>query len=194
MSAYATLDDLSRYLGMGDDHPPPNAFHTVLLSQALDNASAIIDTQTHRTYAAPADAVRTFDPFWDVQGGVLWLGADLCALSEVTNGDGSAIELAQLQTQPRYELPYYALSFRRNSGGSWQGEDEIAVTGRWAYSMTPPDAIVQATLRLASWLYRQRDNANELDRTVIVGAGVILPAKLPADVDLILAPFKRVVP
>jgi hypothetical protein len=69
----------------------------------------------------------------------------------------------------------------------------IAVTGRWAYSVAAPDPIVQATLRLSAFLYRQRANALDLDRTMIIGNTTLTPAQLPVDVWAILKPYSKVV-
>jgi hypothetical protein len=40
-------------------------------------------------------------------------------------------------------------------------------------------------------MYRQKDNAGDLDRAVIAGAAVILPGEVPQDVRMMLNPYKR---
>ena len=194
MTAYASLDDLKRYT----DIPTGNTIDDDLLTMALDSASAIIDTQTHRTFAAAADTTRLHDAFKDVQGLSLWLNGDLAQLTSVTDGDGAAIPLTSIITEPIDQPPFFLLTLKRSKGLSWSYTDDpegaIAVEGRWAYSIEPPAQIVQATVRLAAWLYRQRDNSLDLDRTVIVASSVLTPAALPADVLFILRPFMRVIP
>ena len=82
---------------------------------------------------------------------------------------------------------------RRADSVAWDGDGEVVVTGRWAYSVTAPDDIRHATVRLAAYLYRQKDNAaGDLDRTVVVGGTTILPAVFPHDVERMLRPYRRV--
>ena len=80
----------------------------------------------------------------------------------------------------------------------WQmtnaGDNEraISVLAKWAYSLTAPDDIVAATIRLVAFLYRQRESNADLDRAVSVGDGmVLLPGRLPADIAAILEPYRR---
>jgi hypothetical protein len=93
--------------------------------------------------------------------------------------------------------PYFALTLKRNSGIYWtysdDAEEAISVTGRWAYSVNPPDAIVQATLRLAAWFKRQPESNIDLETTIQVGGMVVSPTAIPADVAMILRPFLRMV-
>ena len=90
-----------------------------------------------------------------------------------------------------------AIDIRANSAKYWRyttdPEGGITVTGKWAYSLTPPEAIKQATIRLAAYLYKQRD-AQVFDITAQPEIGVItVPKGLPADVKQILDGFRRVV-
>ena len=195
MTAYASLVQLKSYLEIAES----NTDDDELLTMFLDNASAIIDTQTHRTFVSSADETHYHDAIKNVEGNMLWLNGDLAALTSVTNGDGADIPLDAIVTNPDFTGPYFALTLKRSKDYSWAYTDEpagaIGVEGRWAYSIVPPLPIVQATLRLAAWLYRQRDNANDLDRTMIVGVATILPAQIPTDVAVMLKPFlKRTAP
>ncbi len=66
------------------------------------------------------------------------------------------------------------------------------MTGKWAYSTTPPDDIEHACTRLAAYMYRQKD-AQTFDTTAIPDAGVILvPQGIPKDVKMILDHYKKV--
>jgi hypothetical protein len=194
---YAAIDDFKNYLGI---EVVLSTLQQNVLDMALTNACAIIDSHTHRTYSAAADSTRYHDAATYVEGRRLWLDGDLCQLTSVTNGDGQAVPLPSIAFDPANEKPYFGLTIKRSSNLSWTYDDDpeaaiavIAVTGRWAYSLTPPATIVQATLRLAAWLYHQRDNALDLDRTVIVGGTVLAPAAMPADVLTILRPFQKIV-
>jgi len=51
---------------------------------------------------------------------------------------------------------------------------------------------VQATTRLAAFLYRQKDSNADLDRPLLTGDGVtIMPSSLPHDVRQILDPYRK---
>jgi hypothetical protein len=65
--------------------------------------------------------------------------------------------------------------------------------GRWAYSVTAPADIVQATLRLAAWMYKQRDTMNDGSATTIENGITVVPTAIPSDVKTMLSPYKRIV-
>jgi len=190
MTQYATIAQLQARLEISGTL---SATQTSNMNLALTNASAVIDDQTHRHFEATTDSTRYHDAALDVVDGRLWLQGDLAAVTSITNGDAQVIPLTSVKTDPLYATPYFGLTLKGNSGIGWSG-DAIAVTGRWAYSITPPDPIVQAPLRLAEWLYRQPANALDLDRAVIVGNATIAPSAIPADVFVMLRPYMRVVP
>lgn len=188
---YCSLAQLKAYTGVtgaGDD---------TLLTDCIVRAEGIIDSTTGRTFEASTDSTRTFDGEMDVVGRTLYLDADLCAITSITNGDGGAITAGQVVSEPRNTAPYYALTLKASSGLAWTYEDDpedaIAVVGRWGYSTTPPADIEQACVRLAAWLYRQKDNSADMDRPVISPDGTtLLPSRLPSDVERILNAYKRV--
>ena len=184
--AYAELSDLRSYLGVESNDDD------ALLQGFIASAQALIDRHTGRTFEASADEARTFDN-WDFAGDLLLFGADLCAVTSVVE-DGSALARnTDYYTRPRIDTdaPFYGL--RKADNDAWQTDAEVVVTGRWAYSITAPDDIRHATVRLAAYLYRQKDNAaGDLDRTVIVGGTTILPAVFPGDIDRMLRPYRRV--
>lgn len=196
MTQYATIAQLQTRLEISGTL---TATQTANMNLALTNASAVIDDQTHRHFEAATDTTRLHDAVADVEKGrTLWLNGDLALLTSVTNGDGSTIMPSAIVTAPTYLTPFFALTLKGSSGKSWMytadPEGAIAVTGRWAYSVTPPDAIVQACLRLAEWFCRQPSNALDLDRAVIVGNTTIAPSAIPADVFVMLRPYMRVAP
>lgn len=189
--AYANLADLKTYLGIS------GTADDTLLTDLLARAQAIIDAATQRTFEAPTDNTRYLDAVEDVDGPALWVdrAGDLAQITSVINGDGSVVASSEYVTEPRNQAPYYAIRLKADSTVAWTYDDSpenaIAVTGRWAYSVTPPDDIVHACIRLASYLYRQKDNATDLDRPVIAGNVTLLPAQLPADIQSLLAPYRR---
>jgi hypothetical protein len=191
--AYATVSDLKSYLGItssGDDG---------LLSDCLERAQTLIETATNRLFEAAEDTERYFDAVADVVGAVLYLDEDLAAIASITNGDSAAtvITSAEYVPEPRNQTPYYAIRLMNSAGLSWDYVDDpenaITVNGKWAYSESAPADIVQATVRLAAFLYRQKESNADVDRTVQLPDGsMVLPSGLPRDVLAIISRYRKV--
>ena len=183
--AYASLSDLTAYLGI-DESTADDA----LLTQLLARAQAAVDGMCQRTFEASADSTRHYD-CRSVDGLTLYLDADLCAVTSVVNGDGITVAPTSYTTEPRNLTPFHALRLRSVVGLAWDGiSADIAVTGKWAYSLTVPADVQHATVRLAAWMYRQKDNTGN-DAPVIAGDITILPARIPTDIESMLAPYVR---
>ena len=183
--AYASIADLTVYLGIDDSTADDG-----LLAQLLTRAQAAVDGMCNRTFEVSADTTRYFD-VRAIDGYLLHLDADLCAITSIVNGDGVTVAGTNYTTEPRNAKPYHALRLRWNSTVLWDGlTGDIAITGKWAYSLTAPAAVTHATVRLAAWMYRQKDNTAG-DAPMIAGDVTILPARIPSDVEALLAPYVR---
>ena len=192
--AYATLAQLRAYLKLGAIETADDA----LLADLLVRAQQAIDTYCARTFEASVDSTRYFDAERDVDGYRLLLDTDLCAITSVVNGNGETIASTDYVTEPRNRTPYYAIILKASKGNVWEYDDDpenaIAITGKWAYSITAPADITHACIRLAAFMYRQKDSQSDVDRPLITGDGVtILPSALPRDVQQLLLPYRRVV-
>jgi hypothetical protein len=171
-----------------------------LLTSAITEAQATIDHFCKRTFEAAADTTRYFDPLKDSDDfRQLFFDEDCCAITTVVNGDGVTISPSDYVTNPRNYKPYYSLQLKITAptylGYNTAPENAVAVTGRWAYSVTAPADIQHACLRLAMWYYRQRDTSADGDRPILTTSGaVIMPSKLPADVTDILSRYERRLP
>ena len=189
--AYCGVDELKEYLGV------TGATDDAMLLTLLAAAQRTIDSYCARTFEATADTVRTFDSQRDVDGYTLTVDSDLCAITSIVNGDGTTISNSHYVTEPRNETPYYAIRLKASAGKVWtstvagDSENAITVTGKWAYSTSAPSDIAHVCKRLAAYIYRQKDNAGDLDRAVIAGNSTILPAQIPSDIRLMLTPYKR---
>ena len=191
--AYCTVADVKEYLdieGAGDDP---------LLDNLIERAQAAIDSHTRRTFEDPgADATRYFTVGIDTNGLELLFDEDIYSITTVkTDADGGAdtIPVTDYVTRPRNETPYYGIKILGSSNYYWDYTDDpeggIEITGRWAYSESAPNDIVQACSRWASYLYKQRD-AQVWDTTAIPSAGIIqIPKGIPADVKILLGPYVR---
>jgi len=189
--AYCGVDELKEYLGV------TGATDDAMLLTLLAAAQRTIDSYCARTFEATADTVRTFDSQRDVDGYTLTVDSDLCAITSIVNGDGTTISNSHYVTEPRNETPYYAIRLKASAGKVWtstvsgDSENAISITGKWAYSTSAPSDIAHVCKRLAAYIYRQKDNAGDLDRAVIAGNSTILPAQIPNDIRLMLTPYKR---
>lgn len=187
--AYVSLADLKSYLGI------TNTTDDAVLIGMIAAAQAGIDSWCGRTFEAAADTTKYMDAADDVDGAWLYLPDDLAQITTVTNGDATTVTTADYVTQPRNRAPYYALKLKASSDVAWTysttPENAIGITGRWAYSVTPPADIVQACRRYAAYLYRQRD-ASVFDVTAQVDIGLItIPQGIPADVEKLLNAYRR---
>ena len=186
--AYATAAELKRYLNI------TSSTDDTLLGELIASAQRMIETATGTTFEASSDTTRYFDAIGNVDGAFLLFDRWCASITSITNGDGVAVASTDYVTEPRNDAPYYGVKLLSSKDVTWTyGDDEenaIAVVGKWAYSTTPPADIAQACKRLAAFLYRQRENANDVDRAVVVGNATVLPSQLPADVMRLIAPYK----
>ena len=192
--AYATLLQVQRHLGMTS----PTAADDSLLGTKIAAAQAIITTRVGgRLFEALADSTRYFDSALDVMGSVLFLDQDLCAITSITNGDGTVITSGQYITEPRNTTPYYAIKLLGSANVTWEPQDDgdtenaITIVGRWAYSQYAPADITQACVEIAAYLWHEKDNTGDLSRPVIAGNATFLPGQLSVMVNEILKPYKK---
>ena len=186
--AYVTKKQLKAYLDI------TSASDDSLLKDLIDRAQSIIEGYTHRVFEVSSATARYLDAIEDVEGVYLYLNDDLCTIDEVkTDADGDNDTLTEdthFITDPRYETPYHRLKMLSNHSYTWtyttDPEMGIKVTGKWGYSASPSNQMVQITLRMASYFYRQKD-AQVFDTVAMPEAGVImLPQGIPADVKVYL--------
>ena len=184
--AYANLSNLKDYLGItteGDDN---------LLSDLLTRAAGVIDAYTGRHFEAET-ATKYFNSD-DTYGRELNLyGYDLLTVTKLTNGNAVEIASGNYRLLPRNDDPKWIIKLDEDY--SWEFDDsdsEISVAGTWGYSATAPADITHACVRLAAFIYRQKDTSADIDRPLVTGDGVtIMPSGLPSDVQKLLDRYKR---
>ena len=184
--AYTTLADLKAYLDISvttDD---------TLLTAIIPRAQAIIDAHTGRTFEA--STTTKYFHLEDIEGQELWLGSyDLLTVTTLTNGNGTIIDAANYRLEPRNFTPKFLIKL--DSAYSWEftdGDSEISVAGTWGYTTAAPSDIVQACIRLAAFIYRQKGSNSDLDRPLVTGDGVtIMPSALPQDVMKMIDHYRR---
>lgn len=200
--AYTTTAALKAYLGI------TSASDDALLADAINRAQAMIDRHCHRHFEPEADHgpaashVHYFTPMLERFGGdllddyTLNLSHDLAELTSITNGDGTPIPNNQVVLLPLNTVPTSMIRIKSSSGYFWtyngSVEASVQVAGKWCYSLDIPDDIIAATLRLAGYLYRQREGTPDSDRAMISADGVVLTApRIPSDIKEMLRPFIR---
>lgn len=192
--AYADLNQLKASKHFKEQRTGDDA----LLLRVLDAATRWIESPAGagRVFAATSATTRYFDGK-AVAKRRLWLDKDLCRLDSITNGDGNAIPLNVVRTQPRNETPYWSIDLLATAGAaySWYtlNDGEIEVEGLWAFSEEPSEEIVQVTIRLAGWYYDQwRSGSEGGDRPLITGDGfMVMPSRVPADVAAVVHAYRR---
>lgn len=156
--AYTDVPSVKLYLGI------TSSDEDVLLSILIARAQKLLEAELRRVFEASANTTRYFDAQRDVKGRSLWLDSDLCSIDNITNGDGNTIAGSEYVTEPRNGTPYYAITLKGSSTVSWtystDPENAIAVSGKWAWSVTPPKDIVSATEQLVAMLYQSRGQEN----------------------------------
>lgn len=174
--AYVTLEEAKTYLGIATDADDG------LLTTLLGAAQATVERYCDRVFEAPADETRKFDCMYPVViGWDLFLDRDLCYVTEIVNGDGETIGSEEVIEVPQTP-PYFALRLLSSTGKVWTYETDreqaIAITGRWAYSITPPSPVVQAVKELIGWMYRSYDRQGGSDATAFREASETLPGNV----------------
>ncbi|MFQ5433841.1 MAG: hypothetical protein ACE5FD_03105 [Anaerolineae bacterium] len=190
--AYCTNSEVKAHIGnisgIGDDE---------LIIDIITYAQAFIDRYTHRTFAAGSDTSRTFDSVRDVAGLTLLFDEDLAAITSVINGDGTTVTSSEYVTEPRnaVDIPYYGLTLLRSAGINWLAQDDgdnenaITVTGKWAWSTTPPDDVKHACIELSAYIYKSRDAGPDQDRAIVAEGIFVAPSAIPNRIKEILRPY-----
>lgn len=184
--AYTTKALVKAYLGISADTDDD------LIDALIARAQAIIDNYTGRKFEA-ATATKYFTVA-DIEGRYLYLHRyDLLTVTALTNGDGSVIAAENYRLEPHNESPKWAIRLDKDTSWEWTDSDsEISIAGTWGMFATAPDDIAHAAIRLTSFLYRQKDNSQDVERPIITGSGVtIMPTSIPKDVTAILNKYRR---
>lgn len=190
--AYLSVANLKLYLGITDTS------EDTLLGQIIDRAEAYINQQTRRIFDASEDSTRYFHAVHDVydNGLLLLLDEDLLTITTLTNGDATVITSDKYVLLPTNESPKYGIRLKLSAGIAWEYTDDpeeaISIEGLWGFSQTPPNDIIHASVRLSSYIYRQKNNAGEFDRTILAGNSTLLPTQIPRDIEELLRPYTKI--
>jgi hypothetical protein len=193
--AYCTIADIKEYL-RPNTSSPMGAGDDALITRLIAAAQKRIDRECGRSFEA-VTATRVYHAIHDVCGRELTLDADLLSITTLTNGDGQVIPSTAYVLWPANSPPYSTVILKSGQGYVWQyvqdPENAISVLGAWGYTASPEADIVEACVRLASFLYKRATNTGtDADRATVAPDGqILMPARLPSDVREFLAPYKR---
>ena len=191
-TTYCTVADVKLFLGIQENTDD------TLLESLVKIATAIVNTQTRRVFIAPTDDEtriyftdgRLSDDYLE-----MWIGDDIFSITSITNYDGSSLSTSDIFQLPINQIPKNHIRIKTSASknfGYGDIDEYISITGKFAYSATPPEDIKHAAIRLTAWIYRQKDGGGDLDRPLMTGEGtVILPAMLPRDVEIYLIPYRK---
>ena len=169
-----------------------------LLIKFISKAEKHIGTQTGRQFEAAA-ATRYYDPTDPliVNGPFLYLDEDLVSVTTLTNGDSDVLTVTtEYILMPVNEGPPYDTVKLITSGGiTWTYDDDpeiaISLLGSWGYQATVPADIKYACQLLTVFYYRSRQAGPDLDRVIMADGVVIAPAMVPAMVDELISPYRK---
>lgn len=192
MMAYCTVEQVRREI------ITEKSADNDLIGDAITQASDWINRYTKTTFEVGKDSTRYFRIDKSVDGRLLTIAQPLCALTSVTNTDGTVIDSSDYQIQPlNWQVEgnlITGVTLKRSVSVRWKRtrypeEDLIAVVGRWGYSVDVPPLIERAAIRLATFMYKQRESG-VLDTVAIPEAGIVqMPAGFPKEVRLMLRGF-----
>lgn len=183
--SYAELEDLKTYLKI------TYSTDDTILSDALDAATRAIDAYCGRSFVARTET--RYYSYADVRGQTLWLDDDLLSVTTLTNADNAVLTDAYYRLEPRSgDGPRHAIRLLSTAAWSFNQDGEIAIAGKWGYSLRPDPLIVQACLWLATYFYRLKDNQT-FDVTATPELGTItIPRGMPQQLVVHLASLKRI--
>lgn len=158
---YITAADVKQHLGQNTPTTEDD-----LISDLIDQAQAVIESYCggkpprKRIFEASGDTTRTYNALGDVIGSTLYLHTDICAVTTVSN-NGSTVSAANyklLSDNVPNAAPYNRIKLLSTTWGyTTNPEDAASITGRFAYSTTPPNDIKLACIELVIAAFRQRD-------------------------------------
>ncbi len=164
-----------------------------LLTFYIESAQDAITAHTRRTFdAGTVESTRYFpNDTYTFNGSRLYLDDDLLTVSTLVNGDGGTISASGYWLQPRNTPPYGIIELKTNEVWSFNTDGEVAVTGVWGYSGTPPYDVQEACRELATYYYRVRSSSVFEQVGSPDGPSMPLPRGLPKNVADLLNPYRR---
>lgn len=164
-----------------------------LLQFYINSAQRAIENHTRRVFdAGTVESTRYYqdDPYL-FRGQRLYLDGEVLNVSQLVNGDGGTIPAGRYWLQPRNDPPYSIIELKTNDYWNWNTDGEVAVTGVWGYSATPPYEIQEACRELAAYYYRVRSSSVFETVGPPDGPTMPIPRGLPKNVADLIGPYRK---
>lgn len=190
MSRYITLNDLKGYLGLGTETD-----QDALLQACINNAERAIDSYCRRSFVGEP-GTRSFNRYKadHIRENTFWMQEDLHTIVSLTLGDGRSVPVGpggSVWLQPVEGPPYRGVQLKSAYVYTWNTDQDMHIAGTWGYGTIAPDDIAQATVRYATFIYRQKDSSTNDQIGYEQGAGVTPMGRgMPDDVRYMLAPYR----
>jgi len=185
MRDYSTVAALKARLGIAD------SADDAILGACLAGASRHVEQYTDRQYYATTATRYYSADSWDT-----CFVDDLLSVTQIATDDGNRTyhtiwSASDYDLEPSNSTPYTAIMVTPVGVNSFPVglRRGVRVNGSWGYSAKTPTAIEEATLILASRLYKRKDAPFGVAGTVEAGT-ISLPA-LDPDVRTLLEPYRR---
>jgi len=190
--AYTTTAKIKEYLGIPSDVTTDDT----LIGDILTRATTIINSETGQSFEPVTLTKEYFRSSIDFNHYPYYLELDeyLQTVTALTNGNGEVIPSNGFILLPKNRNAYTKILLK--SDYSWEFDDlyesTISIVGTWGLFSTVPADVTHFTIRLVSFLYKQKDNHQDLDRTIIAGDSTILPQSLPSDMYNFFRRYRKV--
>lgn len=197
--SYTTYANVKAYKGLSTDADQ------TLIESLISRAEAWLNRECRRPLVAEADTTRYLDASGDhIDGNYLsvYPFGDLCAITTLTNGDGTTVTSGQYTIYPKpvtFERPtIQKIKLLDTAQIAWtyttDWENAISIAGRWALfsSASVPNELTNAVIRLTLYLYKVKDT-DAFETIIVPEAGVIqAPQGFPVDVARLVRLFRKV--
>ena len=150
------------------------------IENLITTVSRMIDAQLGTVFAPDEDETRyfTIDDLMCDKASDLFLGRNrLLSVTSITNADGTSIATDDVILLPQDTERKHTVRIKSTSSSSWNydEDEEIAIVGRWGYSVAVPDDVKQMC---AEWVYHvfsgRGDEGMSKNATIISPDGVII--------------------
>lgn len=192
MTDYATIEQFKQAASDFGIETKGDTNITRLLTAASRAIDRYVSRTRQRTFAVSDDTTRTFNVLNKVIGKTLYLDTDLCAVTTVSN-DGTPTTAYTLESDYPHTTCYARIRLKTGEwtySASTYPDAAASVTGKFAYSLTPPSDIIQATIQLCLMVWRQRNTVANISTAMISGDGtLIMPDGLPKSVVDLIEPY-----
>lgn len=168
------IDRVKRYLSL-ESLPADD----ILIEECIDRAETHLEEWTGRWFKRRKDT-RRYDCPTNGED-TLILDFDMLKTIKVGNGDGTIIPAADMRYLPANLMPKFAIRLVGDSAWTWSDTpvQAIGVRAYWGFTSEPDHYTIQAAIRLAVFLYKQKDS-QVFDTTTFVDGGVIVvPQGIP---------------